>query len=56
MDIGGYRDMHRHRRCVQIHQDYTFAHGFDTPEEIAEAGHTDRYEATMRRAQPERRI
>ncbi len=23
MDIGGFRDMHRHRRCVQIVQDYT---------------------------------
>jgi thymidylate synthase ThyX len=51
MDIGGYRDMHRHRRCVQIAQAYTFAHGFDTPVEITEAGHTDRYAATMRRAQ-----
>ena len=25
MDIGGFRDMHRHRRCVQIVQDYTAA-------------------------------
>ena len=29
MDIGGFRDMHRHRRCVQIMQDYTTAHGYD---------------------------
>jgi len=50
MDIGGYRDMHRHRRCVQIAQAYTFAHGFDTPEEITLAGHAQRYAATMQRA------
>src|SRR5208283_5420200 len=30
MDIGGFRDMHRHRRCVQIMQDFSTAHGFDT--------------------------
>ncbi|MDR3764566.1 MAG: FAD-dependent thymidylate synthase [Acidobacteriota bacterium] len=47
MDIGAYRDLHRHRRCVQIHQEYCFAHGFDTPREIAEGGHQERYAATM---------
>ncbi|MGB0040216.1 MAG: FAD-dependent thymidylate synthase, partial [Terriglobales bacterium] len=28
MDIGGFRDMHRHRRCIQIMQDFTTAHGY----------------------------
>ena len=37
MDIGGFRDMHRHRRCVQIVQDYTTLHGYDRPEEIDDA-------------------
>ncbi len=32
MDIGGFRDMHRHRRCVQLLQPYTTLHGFDTPD------------------------
>ena len=32
MDIGGFRDMHRHRRCTQLLQDYTVAHGYDTPD------------------------
>ena len=32
MDIGGFRDMHRHRRCIQTVQSFTSAHGFDTPE------------------------
>ena len=27
MDIGGFRDMHRHRRCVQIGQEFTTRHG-----------------------------
>jgi hypothetical protein len=50
MDIGGFRDMHRHRRCVQIVQDYTTAHGYDEPVEIAEAGLAKRYEEDMQRA------
>ena len=31
MDIGGFRDMHRHRRCVQIVQEFTAEHGYETP-------------------------
>ncbi|MGB7548960.1 MAG: FAD-dependent thymidylate synthase, partial [Terracidiphilus sp.] len=31
MDIGGFRDMHRHRRCVQILQPFTALHGYETP-------------------------
>src|ERR1035441_4407251 len=50
MDIGGFRDMHRHRRCVQIVQGYTAAHGYDTPPEIGSAGLTARYDSVMERA------
>ena len=50
MDIGGFRDMHRHRRCVQILQDYTAAHGFDRPAEIEHANLAPRYDAAMQRA------
>ena len=32
MDIGGFRDMHRHRRCTQLLQEFTDLHGFDTPD------------------------
>jgi thymidylate synthase ThyX len=32
MDIGGFRDMHRHRRCTQIIQPLTTAHGCEIPE------------------------
>jgi hypothetical protein len=51
MDIGGFRDMHRHRRCVQIMQDFTTLHGYDTPEELKAAGIQPAYDAAMLRAQ-----
>jgi thymidylate synthase ThyX len=51
MDIGGFRDMHRHRRCVQIMQDFTTAHGFDTPPEVEAAGIRSDYEFAMKRAE-----
>jgi thymidylate synthase ThyX len=51
MDIGGFRDMHRHRRCTQIDQGFTWAHGYDQPQEIASAGLASRYQSAMQRAQ-----
>jgi thymidylate synthase ThyX len=51
MDIGGFRDMHRHRRCVQIMQDFTSAHGFDTPQEVEAAGVRPDYERAMKHAE-----
>ena len=50
MDIGGFRDLHRHRRCVQVGQGFTSAHGFDTPEDLEAAGMGERYRAAMQRA------
>jgi len=52
MDIGGFRDMHRHRRCTQIIQEFTHLHGYDTPESgdaagLAEAGILEQYQAQM---------
>jgi len=47
MDIGGFRDMHRHRRCVQIMQGYTAAHGYEMPQEVHGAGLTIRYDSVM---------
>jgi len=49
MDIGGFRDMHRHRRCVQIMQDFTTAHGYDMPPEVEASGVRSDYESTMKR-------
>ena len=51
MDIGGFRDMHRHRRCIQIMQDFTTAHGFDTPPEVEAAGVRTDYESAMKGAE-----
>src|SRR5919197_2207060 len=48
MDIGGFRDLHRHRRCVQIHQAFTDAHGYETPEELVAASLRERYEGVMK--------
>jgi thymidylate synthase ThyX len=56
MDIGGFRDMHRHRRCTQIIQDFTGLHGYETPESgdaagLAEAGILSEYHSAVQRAQ-----
>ena len=51
MDIGGFRDMHRHRRCIQIMQDFTTVHGFDTPPEVKAAGIRADYDAAMKNAE-----
>lgn len=32
MDIGAYRDMHRHRRCVQLRQEYGTQLGYSVPQ------------------------
>ena len=47
MDIGGFRDMHRHRRCIQIEQEFTTQHGYDVPEELRAAGTLDTYTQVM---------
>ncbi len=49
MDIGGFRDMHRHRRCIQIGQGFTTRHGYDTPPELEAAGAKPAYDAIMQR-------
>jgi thymidylate synthase ThyX len=50
MDIGGFRDMHRHRRCIQILQPFTNAHGYEVPEGLAEAGLGRQYDSAMTHA------
>ena len=41
MDIGGFRDMHRHRRCTQIIQGFTAQHGYEIPGAADLAGDID---------------
>ncbi len=50
MDCGGFRDLHRHRNCVQIVQRFSGQHGYDTPAALAEAGQEAEYVAAMERA------
>jgi thymidylate synthase ThyX len=51
MDAGGFRDMHRHRRCIQVLQGFTTQHGYEMPLDIEDAGVRGRYDAAMRRLQ-----
>jgi thymidylate synthase ThyX len=50
IDIGAYRDLHRHRRCQKFRQDYSGKLGYDTPKLVGEAGASEVYNAAMRAA------
>jgi thymidylate synthase ThyX len=50
MDIGAYRDLHRHRRCQQFRQAYSARLGYETPEVVRAAGAAGEYDAAMRSA------
>lgn len=47
MDIGGRRDLHRHRNCIQLHQRFTVSRGFDIPDLVREIGKTEHYKENM---------
>jgi thymidylate synthase ThyX len=52
MDVGGFRDMHRHRRCVQLMQAFSDVHGYDEPvcpgqPTLEEAGLAAKYKDAM---------
>ncbi len=49
IDIGAYRDMHRHRRCHQYRQDYAGNLGFDVPDALAPSGAAEVYREAMER-------
>jgi len=51
MDTGGFRDMHRHRRCIQVMQGFTTQHGYEMLLDLEDAGVSSRFEAAMRRTQ-----
>jgi thymidylate synthase ThyX len=48
-NLGLYRDLHRHRILTQERQDFTTAHGYDTPPEIEEAGFKTEFDHSMKR-------
>ena len=49
-NLGAYRDLQRHRLLSQERQDFTTAHGYDTPPEITEAGFGEDFRRCMERA------
>jgi thymidylate synthase ThyX len=50
IDIGAYRDMHRHRRCHQYRQAFSGLHGYDVPQVLLESGAEGIYRAAMNAA------
>jgi thymidylate synthase ThyX len=51
MDTGGFRDMHRHRRCIQVMQGFTTQHGYEMLLDVEDAGMRLRFEAAMGKVQ-----
>lgn len=50
MNIGAWRDLHRHRMLTQQRQLFTTTHGYDTPQELIDAGLDTPYREAMDRA------
>lgn len=50
IDIGAYRDLHRHRMLTQERQLFSCYHGYDVPDLIKEAGIADRYIEALEKA------
>jgi len=50
IDVGAYRDLHRHRRCQKFRQSYTGRLGYDTPALVEDAGATAVYRDAMEAA------
>jgi thymidylate synthase ThyX len=38
VDLGSFRDLHRHRRCIQVQQPLTWTHAFEVPDDIFAIG------------------
>jgi len=50
MDIGSYRDLHRHRMMTQERQTFSTHHGFATPAELLQAGLAAPFEEAIEQA------
>lgn len=50
MDIGSYRDLHRHRMMTQERQSFSTFHGYNVPPEIDYAGIAPRFEKVLENA------
>jgi len=49
MNIGAWRDIHRHRMLTQQRQFFTCAHGYDTPSDLVDAGLDSEYRISIER-------
>src|SRR5918996_572571 len=49
-NLGLYRDLHRHRILTQERQEFTTVHGYDSPQEIEEAGFKPEFDRCMAEA------
>ena len=47
MNIGAWRDLHRHRMHTQMRQNWSVYHGFDIPEELKESGLVQKFESAI---------
>lgn len=51
MDIGAYRDLHRHRMMTQERQRFSTHHGFEIPPEVKEAGLSGQFSEALEKAE-----
>lgn len=51
MNIGAWRDLHRHRMLTQIRQDFSCYHGYQMPQEIQEAGLINEFASAIGKAE-----
>ncbi len=50
MDIGSYRDLHRHRMMTQERQSFSTRHGYNVPADLRQAGLASRFEEALESA------
>lgn len=51
VNIGAWRDLHRHRMLSQQRQHFTVKHGFDTPPELVESGFDKEYVVAIKQVE-----
>lgn len=52
MNIGAWRDLHRHRMQTQQRQHFSCRHGYDVPSEVSEAGLEPEFRSATERVEP----
>ncbi len=51
VNIGAWRDLHRHRMLTQQRQHFTIKHGFDVPPELVESGFDKEYSRAIKQVE-----